>query len=270
MTDTRFLQRDEGRIAYDDTGEGPLVVCLSGLGDLRREYRFLVPRLVAAGFRVVTMDLRGHGESDATFADHERPTVGDDVAALLDHLDAGPAHLIGASFGAAAVVWAGARAPERVTSLTLIGPLVRDVPVARTQRLGLRLLLARPWGVTGWIAWYRKLWGAAAPADHEAHLDVLRTNLREPGRLATVRAMALSTCERIDPCLDELPMPTLVIMGTADPDFGDPADEARLISERTGGEVLLVDGAEHYPHVEQPEAVGFRLAAFLTDARSDA
>lgn len=270
MSSTRFLARPEGRIAYDDTGTGPLVVCLPGLGDLRTEYRFLAPQLVAAGYRVVTVDLRGHGESDATFGDHERPTVGDDVVALLEHLDAGPAHLIGTSFGAAAVVWAAAEAPDRIASVVLVGPFVRDVPVSVLQRLGLRALLARPWGAAGWVTWYGKLWGSTTPPDHDEHRAALRRNLAEPGRLAAVRAMALSTCERIDPRLAEIVAPTLVVMGTADPDFDDPAAEARLVAERMGGEVALVDGAGHYPHAEQPDAAGSVIARFLADARTEA
>jgi Na+/H+-translocating membrane pyrophosphatase len=47
---TRFLERSGGRIAYDVTGEGPLVVCAPGMGDVRAVYRFLAPALVAAGF----------------------------------------------------------------------------------------------------------------------------------------------------------------------------------------------------------------------------
>jgi pimeloyl-ACP methyl ester carboxylesterase len=270
MTATRFLALPEGRIAFDDTGSGPLVVCLPGLGDLRSEYRHLTPLLVRAGFRVVTLDLRGHGESDATFTDHERPTIGDDVVALLEHLDAGPAHLIGTSFGAAAVVWAAARAPEQVASATLIGPFVRDVPVPAVKRMALRVMLARPWGVAGWVGWYGKLWGSSRPADHDAHTAAIRANLAEPGRLAAVRAMALSSSARIDPRLGELSMPTLVVMGTADPDFDDPAEEARLIAERMDGEVALIDGAGHYPHAEQPETVGRALLTFLASDRSEA
>ena len=269
-TETRFLSRPEGRIAYDDAGTGPLVVCVPGLGDLRSEYRFLVPRLITAGYRVVTVDLRGHGASDATFTDHERSTVGDDVVALLAHLDAGPGHLIGTSFGAAAVAWAGAVAPDRVASVTMIGPFVRDVPFPWFQRLGLRAMLARPWGAAGWVGWYRRLWGSATPADHDQHTAALRANLAEPGRLAAVRAMALSTCEHIDPRLDELAVPTLVVMGSADPDFKEPAEEARLVAARTDGEVALIDGAGHYPHAEQPETTGAAILGFLSTARTDA
>ena len=56
---TRFLDRGAGRIAYDVIGNGPLVVAVPGMGDLRSTFRHLVPALVDAGFRVATMDLRG-------------------------------------------------------------------------------------------------------------------------------------------------------------------------------------------------------------------
>lgn len=260
---TRFHTRPEGRIAYDDTGSGPLVVCVAGMGDLRREYRFLAPQLVAAGFRVVTLDLRGHGDSDATFTDVERPTVGEDVRALVAELDAGPAHLIGCSFGAAAVVWAAAEAPEQVVTVTLIAPFVRDLPTPAYQRLGLRLLLARPWGARAWAMWFRKLHVKSLPADFDAHVKALRANLSDPRRLAAVRGMALASSAAIDPRLDDLRAPTTVVMGTADPDFPDPVAEATAIAERTGGSVVPVEGAGHYPHVEDPAATGAAILSFL-------
>ena len=63
------IQRPEGRLAYDVTGtaSGPLVICVPGMGELRQSYRLLAPLLVEEGCRVVTLDIRGHGDSDATF-----------------------------------------------------------------------------------------------------------------------------------------------------------------------------------------------------------
>ena len=131
-------------------------------------------------------------------------------------------------------------------------------------------MLARPWGAAGWVGWYGKLWGSATPADHDQHTAALRANFAEPGRLAAVRAMALSSCEHIDPRLDELAVPTLVVMGSADPDFEDPAEEARLVAARTDGEVALIDGAGHYPHAEQPATTGAAILGFLSKVRTDA
>jgi pimeloyl-ACP methyl ester carboxylesterase len=264
MGTTRFLTRPEGRLAYDDTGGvGPLVVAIPGMGDLRSEYRFLAPVLVRAGFRVVTMDLRGHGDSDATFTDVERASVGDDLLALLEELGGGPAHLIGCSFGAAAAVWAAAHAPERVLTVTLIGPFVQDHPTPAWQRIGMRLMLARPWGARAWAAWFAKLHVKARPDDFGAHVAGLRASLADPRRLAAVRAMGRTSTAAIDPLLDGLAAPTTVVMGTADPDFADPAAEAAAIARRTGGSVVLVDGAGHYPHVEDPVTTGPAVLSFL-------
>ncbi|MEV1205701.1 alpha/beta fold hydrolase, partial [Microbispora rosea] len=69
---TEFLTIGDGEIAYDVTGEGPLVVMVPGMGDSRRAYRFLVPALTAAGYRVATMDLRGHGESSLGWDSYTR------------------------------------------------------------------------------------------------------------------------------------------------------------------------------------------------------
>jgi alpha-beta hydrolase superfamily lysophospholipase len=60
---TEFLGIEGGRIAYEVTGTGPLIVLSHGIGDHREAFRFLAPELVTAGFRVASADMRGHGES---------------------------------------------------------------------------------------------------------------------------------------------------------------------------------------------------------------
>ena len=65
---TQFFERPEGTIAYDDSqGDGQLVIMLPGMGALRSEYRFLAPAVIEAGYRVVTADLRGQGESSTQY-----------------------------------------------------------------------------------------------------------------------------------------------------------------------------------------------------------
>jgi pimeloyl-ACP methyl ester carboxylesterase len=95
-------------------------MCVPGMGDLRAEYRFLRPRLVDAGFRVVCMDLRGTGESSVTFVDWTSYIV-----ALVRHLGGGPATVIGTSLAAASAAWAALEAPELIDRLVLIGAFVR-------------------------------------------------------------------------------------------------------------------------------------------------
>ena len=98
---TQFLTQPDGVIAYDDTGAGPLVICIPSMGDLRTEYRFLAPQLVAAGQRVITMDVRGHGESSTGWPDYTVGAIGSDIVALVRSLGVGPATIVGASMAAA-------------------------------------------------------------------------------------------------------------------------------------------------------------------------
>ena len=80
----RFLQRPDGRVAYEDAGDGPLVVMVPGLGDLLAEYRYLAPKLVTAGYRVVTLDLRGHGQSSVGWPDYTSAALGCQSASKFD------------------------------------------------------------------------------------------------------------------------------------------------------------------------------------------
>lgn len=263
----RFLDRPGGRVAYDDTGSGPLVVMVPGLGDLRGEYRFLAPRLADAGYRAVAMDLRGHGESSTGWPDHSAAAIGGDVAALIDHLDAGPAAIIGTSMGAGAAVVAAAALPDRVSAVVGIGPFVRDVPLPASMRVVLAVALnvafVGPWGPAAWGAYYASLYPSRKPGDFKDYKARLVASLREPGRLAALQAMLRSSKADVEPLLGEVRAPALVVMGTKDPDFPDPAAEARLVAERLRGEVAMVVGAGHYPHAEVPEVAAPLILDFL-------
>ena len=124
---TRFLTVPGGTIAYDDAGSGPVVLCVPSIGDVRAEYRFLRPQLLAAGYRVVTMDLRGHGESSVGFAEYSTPAIGEDILALARHLAAGPVTVIGTSKAGGSAVWAAAQAPDLIDRLVLVDAFVRPV-----------------------------------------------------------------------------------------------------------------------------------------------
>lgn len=261
-----FLERPDGRIAYDDTGDaGPVVVCVPGAGDVRAEYRLLRPLLQQAGYRVVTMDLRGLGESSVAWPDYTASATGSDIVALVRQLAAGPVILLGDSYGAGAAAWAAAAMPNDVAGLVLIGPFVRDVELSAEQQQYLAhmiTLLQGPQGVDTWLAYYASLYPHTLPADFDDYAARLGQNLREPGRFAALLAMLAASKADVEARLPNVRAATLVVMGTADPDFADPHAEARLVAQRLAGEVVLLDGAGHYPHAEMPDQVAPAIIAF--------
>jgi pimeloyl-ACP methyl ester carboxylesterase len=261
--ETRFFEQAGGRLAYDLQGDGPLVVCVPGMGDLRSEYRFLAPALAAAGLRVATLDVRGHGESSVGFADYAASAIGADVLALARALSAPSVSIVGTSMAAAAAVWAAAEAPELVRSVVLVGPFVHDAKLAGFQRAMLRLALLRPWGPAAWSAYYKTLYPSTPPTDLAQHRDAVKRNLRQKGRLEALRAMMWASKADCEARLPSVRAPALVVMGASDPDFPDPAAEAGRIAEELHAELLLVDGAGHYPHVEKVDVAAPAVAAFL-------
>jgi pimeloyl-ACP methyl ester carboxylesterase len=263
---TQYLDRPEGRIAYDDSGgSGPLVVCVPGMGDVRAVYRLLAPALGQEGYRVITTDVRGHGESSIGWTDYSAAAVGTDLVALIRHVDAGPAHIVGGSMAAASAVWAAAEDPSAVAALVLLGPVVRDHSMNPLLVLTFKALLRSP---AGWGWWYTRLYPSAPPADLKAYVAALKRMLREPGRLSALRSMAFASKQSCTARLGDVRAPALIVMGTKDPDVPDPRAEAHWLAAELGTEPLILEGIGHYPQVERPETTTPAVLSFLREVDS--
>lgn len=273
--ETRYLDMPGGRLAYDLYGgeheEGPLVVCAPSMGDLRAEYRFLAPQLAAAGYRVAAFDVRGHGESSVRWDDYSVAAVGADMLAFVRALGTGPSFLVGTSMAGGASVWAAAEAPDLVAGVVLIDPFVRDGDGPLwLARLLFGTLFARPWGPTLWMRYFASLYPTKRPTDFTQYVQRLGTSLREPGRFGALRRMLLASKQASGERLGRVSAPALVIMGTRDRDFKDPAGEAQVVAGQlrpTQAEVRLIEGAGHYPHAEMPDETGPAIVAFLDGVR---
>jgi pimeloyl-ACP methyl ester carboxylesterase len=224
------------------------------MGDLRSVYRFLAPELESAGFRVATMDLRGHGEGDATFVAYDDSAAATDVLALVGHLG-GRAIVIGNSMGAGAAAYAAAERPEQIGGLVLIGPFVRNTPVSPLAALAFRLALLWPWGRAARRAYYASLYRSRRPPDLRRHQAEIDASLRRPGHWRAFVATTRTSHAPVEARLGKVRAPVLVVMGERDPDFRDPRGEAEAIARLLRAEVLMVPGAGHYPQAECPEIV---------------
>ncbi|MCW5951206.1 MAG: alpha/beta fold hydrolase, partial [Propionibacteriaceae bacterium] len=85
------IPREDGYIVVETAGAGPLMLCVPGMGESRASFRHLAPGLVAAGYHVAVMDLRGHGDSSVAFAAYDDLAAASDVLAVIDALGGGPA-----------------------------------------------------------------------------------------------------------------------------------------------------------------------------------
>jgi pimeloyl-ACP methyl ester carboxylesterase len=263
---TKYLPQENGRIAYDDCGEGPLVICIPSMGDVRGEYRFLVPQLVSAGYRAVSMDVRGHGESSTDWSDYSVAGIGKDLVSLVCELNSGPAILIGTSMAAGASIWAAAEAPDLVRGMILVGPFVRGEGDAFLKLL-FSVMFARPWGAAMWLKYYSTLYPTRKPEDFTEYVNALLHNLKEPGRLESLLRMIRASKKASEERISRVHTPALVLMGSKDPDFKQPEAEAKWAAEHLQGTYTIIKDAGHYPHAEMPEVTGPLMLSFLQSLR---
>ena len=259
---TQFLSQENGKIAYDDVGNGPLVICVPSMGDVRAEYRFLIPQLVSAGYRAVSIDVRGLGESSPVWKDYSVVGVGKDIVALARELKAGSAIIVGTSMAAGAAVWAAAEAPELIRGIIMIGPFVRGDGNWFLETL-FSVMFARPWGPAMWVKYYSTLYPSRKPVDFEDYSARLLQNLKERGRLESLQHMLHASKRASEERIPRVHQPTLVLMGSKDPDFKNPEAEAKWVAENLKGTYTMIEGAGHYPHAEMPEGTGPLILNFI-------
>ena len=281
---TEFLDVDGGRIAYDVTGDGPLVVLSHGMGEHRQVYRFLAPKLTQAGYRVATADLRGHGESSMSWKSVTgtdaitRTDIAGDLLALIGHLG-GPAVIVGHSISGGAATIAAAKQPELVSGIVEIDPFTKTQKLSlggllriRRYRRGMtRLMGMQIFRSLGLWMRYLDVAYPAKPADYADYMAALAAKLREPGRMAEFMKTGKSTPADAGAQLPNVRCPALVVMGTLDPDFADPRAEGDAIvaAMPSGlGAVAMVDGAGHYPHAQCPDEVAALVIPFLKEQAS--
>jgi pimeloyl-ACP methyl ester carboxylesterase len=278
---TEFLDIEGGRIAYDVTGSGPLVVLSHGIGDRRQAYRFLAPRLSQAGYRVVSADLRGHGESSmgwksVTGTDAiSRTDIAGDLLAMIRQLG-GPAVIVGHSISGGAATIAAAEQPDLVSGIVGINPFTKTQKLSlgglvriRRYRQGILRLggLQLFHSLRIWLR-YLDVAYPTKPADYAEYVAALAAKLREPGRMAEFMKTGKSTPADAGAQLPNITVPALVIMGTLDPDFADPRAEGDAIvaAMPSGlGTVAMVEGAGHYPHAQSPDQVAALVIGFLKE-----
>lgn len=243
-----FVHCDGARIYWrvDGRPENPPLLLVNSLGSDHAMWAPVLDGLVRA-FRVIRMDTRGHGASDAPAGDYTLERLGRDALAVADAAGAARFHFAGVSLGGMTGMWIAAHAPERVDRLVLantsatVDPTVYDARIAAIRRDGMAAVADAVLGrffTPGYIA-------RATPHYATVRETLLQT---DPGGYtgccAAIRDMALM------PHLPSIRAATLVIAGSFDP--ATPPDHGHRIAQAIPGASIVELPTAHFSHSERP------------------
>jgi 3-oxoadipate enol-lactonase/4-carboxymuconolactone decarboxylase len=261
-----FVMQDKVRLywrADGDEGKPPLLL-LNSLGTDHAMWDAVMP-LLTRDFRVLRMDTRGHGASDAPKGDYTLSMLALDALAVLDAAGVARAPVCGLSMGGMTALALAIEHPERVEKIVGANTSAQMSPDLMRERAA----LVRQKGMQAVID------AVLGRFFTQGFLD------RKPPLLGSTRATALAT----DPegyaacCMaiagmnikDELARvkaPLLVINGAQDVSTP-PAEHGERIATAVAGATSVMLDAAHLSAVEQPEAFGGAVLAFLAGAKGD-
>jgi 3-oxoadipate enol-lactonase len=244
----------------DGPPDAPALLFCNALGTSLELWDAQVAGL-AARFRIVRYDARGHGRSVEAAPAAGLDDLGRDACAVLDAAGVGAAHVTGISLGGLTALWLGVHAPDRVRRLVLANTAARIGPPARwderidvVRREGLGVVAERALGT-----WFTAPFLSSAP-DVPARFRRMITACAPDGYCGCCAALRDAD---LNGALGTVRAPALVVAGAHD--VSTTVDDARALVTGIPGASLCVLDCAHLSNVECADAFTRHVGAFLAD-----
>ena len=247
-------------VHYETQGKGEPLLLIHGLGSSTEDWEPQI-RDFASHFHVIAYDVRGHGRTDKPRTGYSVRQFADDAAALLRHLDVGPAHVLGISMGGMIALQLAVDHPKTVKSLTIVNSGPELVLRTWRQRLGIysRFAIVRLMGMRkmGELLATRLLPGPAHAAARDTFVERWARN--DPG--AYLRALRALIGWSVTSRLGAIAAPTLVL--TADQDYTPVTFKEEYTAKVPGAKLVIVPDSRHMLPVERPAEFNRAALDFL-------
>lgn len=258
------------RMVVEDEGEGPVVVCVHGLGGSSNTFTPLMPAL--ARHRVIRVDLPGSGRSQRAEGPLSIERFVEALLSMCNRLGVAQAHWVAHSMGTIVCQHLALAQPRLVASLALFGPLITPAEAARPA-LRARATKARSEGAAGMHDITQTLVGAALSADTRQRLPlavafVRESLMRQDGEAYARNCEALA--EASAAAVERIEAPVLMVTG--DEDGVAPPQAVRAMAEKLHAarskRVVVLPRCGHWTPIERPEECQRELRDFLAAQRS--
>lgn len=255
-----ILHLDDVDLYYDVIGEGEPILFIHGLGSSGRDWREQIHHF-GTRYRVITVDVRGHGQSGKPPGPYSVLLFTEDIVKLLVSLDMAPLHVVGLSMGGMIGLQLAVSRPHLVRSLVIVNSWTELIPRTLRDRWQMwqRFLIVRLLGMRkmGEVL-SRRLF--PKPEQEELRQLMVERWAENDGRSYRDTMKALfgwSITDRIG----EISCPTLVI--ASDGDYTPVATKEAYVAQIPGAELVVIEDARHALPMEHPAQFNQVLNTFL-------
>ena len=252
---------DGARLAYEVSGQGPVIVFAHCLGGSRAHWAPVIARL-AGRYRCIAYDLRGHGDSSRSPGPYTMAQLAQDALELLTACQVDKAVFAGISMGGMVGQELALLAPDRLSGLIVADSAAGfdaaaragwDERIALASRDGLAPLIETMMG-----RWFSETFRREQPGDVAAVASILAS---------TDLAAYLASCAAVrnhdmTARLAQIDTPTLVVCGEHDPSTPLPLSQA-LAAGIPGARLEVLPGLYHLGNLEAPEVFVRAIDPFL-------
>jgi pimeloyl-[acyl-carrier protein] methyl ester esterase len=266
-----FVATESGvSLHYEVQGEGFPLVFVHGWGMSGRVWRFQAEEFWSS-YKVITIDLRGHGDSAIQEGQGlTMPDLSGDVATLFRHLDLTDATLIGWSLGAQVALEAFRLIGDRLASLVLVGGTPRfsagdgfefGLHPEEVRGMALRIKRDRSRAMGDF---FRRMFidGEMAPEQNQRVVKDIIIPSKQPELSILLQALTALAESDQRAILPTISIPVLLMHGAADATCL-PAASRYMADRISNAELVIIDGCGHAPFMSNPEIFNLVLGTFL-------
>ena len=250
------------KIHYVETGSGPTVILLHGLGGSTQVWQFNIGPF-AEKFHVVVPDQIGFGNSDKPLVNYRIRTYVDFLDQFCKQLKIERATLVGSSMGGWIAMWFTAAFPDRVDKLVLVDAAGYAPPkdldtrtlfaLNPTTREGMKLLASK--------VFYNKAFLTDAAIDQAI---AARLAAGDGYTINSITESILRGEDFLDEAVKTIKRPTLIVWGRQD-GLVSLAEGERFNKDIAGSKMVVIDQCGHIPNVEKPGEFNAAVLKFLAE-----
>lgn len=262
-----FVEANNVRMFYTDEGDGPPVLMVHGWSCDGSDWAWQTPALLAAGYRCIVPDLRGHGRSSVPAGGFAPRDYASDLAALLAHLGAGPVVAIGHSMGGATVVALAVEHPKAVRAIVpvdsaygfadgtgaALAPMLAGFRSPEGHAVALQFAAA---------SFYAPATPAHLPKLHARRIEAFDQEVMASALEALMAPDGFGEKSRSEPYLQRVQAPALAFRaGRNEP--GEVANWERSNFSHAKSRAVGWEGTRHWLHQERPAEFNAILLEWL-------